>query len=720
MARTSGTLSLGSNIEPKMSAPLDAREVVNTKADLLAAASYPYSYLGLTVYVKSEQKSYTLIGDDTTVESNWMLVGTGSGQTIQVNALPAASAENFGTIYQYIGMTAGSYVNGYWYKSSSDGSSRYWERIDVQPPGAENVVDGYFNAANNLFYLDNAFTEPVTGAVNTIYIDVSAGKSYRYNSTIFVRLDEEQITQVAVLPTAAAALEGKILQFTGVTATYTNGYWYKCIEDPENVGSYIWTNVKVQDGDVNTIEGIQLNGTTVSPDANKIVNIPAIPMSQKGANSGVAELDATGKVPSGQLPSYVDDVVNGYLNSTDGKFYEEDTYTTEIPGETGKIYVTLDTDKTYRWSGLAFVEISESLALGETSSTAYAGNKGKQNADDIADLKTGKQDVIQYATMPAAASTLEGSIVQYVGTTTASYTNGYFYECIEDPESAGTYIWTTKAVQSGSGGGSLGINITSAIEVGGIDAGTTYAEGTSYDTLWNDLLNPTLYPTYTAPSASLSYSADSYYAVGSTIEAKAATVSYNAGAITVNGVKQNDRGGAATLYSISTSGADTEFSDSDASSGSFSVPALTRSTKGSIVLTGTVAYAQGPQPKDSKGNDYGSPEPSGSKTASKTMNFILPYYYGASNSSTVSNFTGLTSNVSAKGQKTFKFTTNNQYMVMAYDSSYGNLSSILDSNGFETISGWTKSTLTVDGFSYYVYVANSATTDTNASFTFKY
>lgn len=108
-----------------------------------------------------------------------------------------------------------------------------------------------------------------------------------------------------------------------------------------------------------------------------------------GSANGVAELDANGKVPSSQLPSYVDDTVEGYLNSVDGKFYADSSYTTEIAGETGKIYVTLDTNKTYRWSGSGFVEISESLALGETSSTAYAGNKGKANADAIAAMKNG-------------------------------------------------------------------------------------------------------------------------------------------------------------------------------------------------------------------------------------------------------------------------------------------------------------------------------------------
>ena len=96
--------------------------------------------------------------------------------------------------------------------------------------------------------------------------------------------------------------------------------------------------------------------------------------SLKGANNGVAELDSSGKVPTSQLPAYVDDVVDGYYYND--KFWEEDTHTTEIPGESGKIYVDLDTNKTYRWSGTTFVVIASDLALGETSSTAYRGDRG--------------------------------------------------------------------------------------------------------------------------------------------------------------------------------------------------------------------------------------------------------------------------------------------------------------------------------------------------------
>lgn len=101
-----------------------------------------------------------------------------------------------------------------------------------------------------------------------------------------------------------------------------------------------------------------------------------IPIAEKGAANGVAELDTSGKVPASQLPSYVDDVIEG-------------TYATfpEV-GETGKIYLDTETNLAWRWSGTRYAQIAASLALGETSSTAYAGNKGKKNADDIAALTT--------------------------------------------------------------------------------------------------------------------------------------------------------------------------------------------------------------------------------------------------------------------------------------------------------------------------------------------
>lgn len=97
------------------------------------------------------------------------------------------------------------------------------------------------------------------------------------------------------------------------------------------------------------------------------------------------------KIPSSYLPSYVDDVIDGYFNPTTSRFYKNSAFTEEIGGEAGKIYVDTDTNKVYRYTGILakqFVEISSSLALGETSSTAYAGDKGAKNAENIAALQT--------------------------------------------------------------------------------------------------------------------------------------------------------------------------------------------------------------------------------------------------------------------------------------------------------------------------------------------
>ena len=86
----------------------------------------------------------------------------------------------------------------------------------------------------------------------------------------------------------------------------------------------------------------------------------------------------TGVIAAANLPSFVDDVIEGYLSG--GKFYKEKktdgTYATDITAESGKIYINLNDSKTYRWSGSAYVVISETIALGETSSTAYRGDRG--------------------------------------------------------------------------------------------------------------------------------------------------------------------------------------------------------------------------------------------------------------------------------------------------------------------------------------------------------
>ena len=158
----------------------------------------------------------------------------------------------------------------------------------------------------------------------------------------------------------------------GTAYTHPTGAGYEHIPAGGSAGQILkWqSDGKAQWAAENTVTvDSALSGSSTNPVQNKVIKTELdqkMDSTLKGAVNGVAELDESGKVPSSQLPSYVDDVL---------EFDSQSAF--PGTGESGKIYVAKDTNKTYRWSGSAYVEISASLALGETSSTAYPGDKGK-------------------------------------------------------------------------------------------------------------------------------------------------------------------------------------------------------------------------------------------------------------------------------------------------------------------------------------------------------
>lgn len=146
---------------------------------------------------------------------------------------------------------------------------------------------------------------------------------------------------------------------------------------------------------------------------------------EKGSINGVAELDNNGKIPSSQLPSYVDDVVDvkDFVteNPTSGmtvgeKYYNTTTNTllvatspTTTEGELlepDKIYVKVSDSTVWRWSGTQLVQMNAGLVLGETSTTAYRGDKGKIAYDHS--QSTGNPHNTQISQIPNLQSELDG------------------------------------------------------------------------------------------------------------------------------------------------------------------------------------------------------------------------------------------------------------------------------------------------------------------------
>lgn len=131
---------------------------------------------------------------------------------------------------------------------------------------------------------------------------------------------------------------------------------------------------------------VTISKTDVS--LGNVTNDSQVKRSEMAKAGGVATLDASGKVPAAQLPSYVDDVL---------MFVSRHAF--PATGEEGKIYVSETDNKTYRWAAAktmgevttsaGYVEISASLALGENSSTAFPGDRGKA-------LETTAQSLIEF------------------------------------------------------------------------------------------------------------------------------------------------------------------------------------------------------------------------------------------------------------------------------------------------------------------------------------
>jgi hypothetical protein len=114
---------------------------------------------------------------------------------------------------------------------------------------------------------------------------------------------------------------------------------------------------------------------------DNVSNMSKIDAAVAALQSAKADL-VDGLIPASQLPSYVDDVLEGTISEDASSFTLTGASSTCTP-ETGKIYVDTGKNITYRWSGSLYVPIGSDLALGETESTAFRGDHGKEAYNHI-------------------------------------------------------------------------------------------------------------------------------------------------------------------------------------------------------------------------------------------------------------------------------------------------------------------------------------------------
>ena len=226
------------------------------------------------------------------------------------------------------------------------------------------ISDETTRAKNAESDLDSKKINKTTVATSSTLGLVKSGTDIMVDSSGNVSVNDNSHNHTVSNISDLTATASELNVLDGITATTTE------LNYIDGVTSNIQTQLDGKSSNGHTHDDRYYTETEMDTKLNAKLNT-----SLKGSVNGLAELDENGKVPSSQLPSYVDDVIEGYYYSSN--FYTDSAHTIKVTGETGKIYIDLSTNKTYRWSGSAFVVISETLALGETSSTAYRGDRGK-------------------------------------------------------------------------------------------------------------------------------------------------------------------------------------------------------------------------------------------------------------------------------------------------------------------------------------------------------
>lgn len=237
--------------------------------------------------------------------------------------------------------------------------------MKLQLAKATATMDGIMSKEDKV-KLDTTLTEQITALQNAIAKEIQDRTNA--DNVLTVKIDKE----VADRQEADELIHSRIQAETNTLHSRCNQLNSRIDSEHDFI-----TNVQTQ-----------LHNETVE-NARDIRNI----IDSKGQPNGIAVLDASGKVPSEQLPSYVDDVIDVYAkydvsatgDITNIKLYSDQTLTTPIAGMSDKIYVDKTPNKpsyTFRWSGTQFTHItSGGLILGTITGTAFDGGNGQTIID---------------------------------------------------------------------------------------------------------------------------------------------------------------------------------------------------------------------------------------------------------------------------------------------------------------------------------------------------
>ena len=211
-------------------------------------------------------------------------------------------------------------------------------------------VDSQGNVRAKAFYIGNSTTS-IGGGAGTIAEKLMTGAGST-SQPVYFRSDTGHVGEVATIDyTIQSNVPANAIFTDHITSASTTGS-----------GNAVTSVTADSNGNLSVTKDI----TFITSETD-----PTVPAWAKATNKPSYSYDEiTGTVPQSALPSYVDDVL---------EYNGQSSFPTT--GESGKIYVDTSTNKTYRWSGTTYVEISSSLALGETSSTAYRGDRGKTAYD---------------------------------------------------------------------------------------------------------------------------------------------------------------------------------------------------------------------------------------------------------------------------------------------------------------------------------------------------